>query len=195
MNRFFDLLLSSIGIVLLSPFLTLISLAIALDSKGGVFFTQVRVGKDGTHFHLLKFRTMRPASEAAGQLTIGARDPRITGIGHFLRSYKLDELPQLVNVLMGDMSLVGPRPEVPKYVAMYSEAQRKVLTVKPGITDAASLEYFEESELLAQSKNPEQTYVMEVMPRKIELNLPFIEQPTLSAYFSVILRTALRILK
>ena len=193
MIRFLDVLLSGIGLVFLSPVLVLISLAIALESRGGVFFAQVRVGQEGRPFHLLKFRTMRPASERQGQLTIGNKDPRITRAGGILRRYKLDELPQLVNVLIGDMSLVGPWPEVPKYVALYTEEQRRVLSVKPGITDRASLEYFEENELLARSENPERTYVLEVMPHKLALNMDFVDHPTLAAYFSVIARTVLRV--
>lgn len=178
-----------LGLILLAPILIAVSIWILLDSKGGVFFRQVRVGKHGKEFHLLKFRSMRPDSEKAGQLTVGSRDPRITNSGQFLRKFKLDELPQLINVLKGEMSLVGPRPEVPKYVAMYSPIQRKVLDVRPGITDLASLEYFDENELLAKSENPEQTYIEEIMPAKLQLNQAFIANPSLSAYFSVIFRT------
>lgn len=188
MIRFFDIILSLLGLILLAPILIAVSIWILLDSKGGVFFRQVRVGRNGKEFHLLKFRSMRPDSEKAGQLTVG-KDPRITKSGQFLRKYKLDELPQLFNVLKGEMSLVGPRPEVPKYVALYSSAQRKVLDVRPGITDLASLEYFDENELLAKSENPEQTYIEEIMPAKLQLNQAFITNPSLSAYFSVIFRT------
>ncbi len=194
MIRLLDVVLSALGVIILSPFLLVISAWVTFDSTGGAFFTQVRVGKDGQPFHLLKFRTMRPASESKGQLTIGTNDPRITNIGKFLRAYKLDELPQLINVLIGDMSLVGPRPEVPKYVALYTQEQRRILTVKPGITDQASLEYFEENDVLAKSDNPEQTYVLEIMPHKIDLNMSFIENPSMGAYFSIIGRTIVRIL-
>jgi lipopolysaccharide/colanic/teichoic acid biosynthesis glycosyltransferase len=193
MIRFFDIILSLLGLIFLAPILILVSIWILLDSNRGVFFSQVRVGKNGKEFHLLKFRSMRPDSEKAGQLTVGARDPRITNSGRFLRKFKLDELPQLINVLKGEMSLVGPRPEVPKYVAMYSPTERKVLNVRPGITDLASLQYFDENELLAKSKNPEQTYVQEIMPAKLQLNQAFIANPTLSAYFSVIFRTVNKI--
>jgi lipopolysaccharide/colanic/teichoic acid biosynthesis glycosyltransferase len=193
MIRFFDIILSLLGLIFLAPILILVSMWILLDSNRGVFFSQVRVGKNGKEFHLLKFRSMRPDSEKAGQLTVGARDPRITNSGRFLRKFKLDELPQLINVLKGEMSLVGPRPEVPKYVAMYSPTERKVLNVRPGITDLASLQYFDENELLAKSKNPEQTYVQEIMPAKLQLNQAFIANPTLSAYFSVIFRTVNKI--
>jgi lipopolysaccharide/colanic/teichoic acid biosynthesis glycosyltransferase len=193
MIRFFDIILSLLGLIFLAPILILVSIWILLDSNRGVFFSQVRVGKNGKEFHLLKFRSMRPDSEKAGQLTVGVRDPRITNSGRFLRKFKLDELPQLINVLKGEMSLVGPRPEVPKYVAMYSPTERKVLNVRPGITDLASLQYFDENELLAKSKNPEQTYVQEIMPAKLQLNQAFIANPTLSAYFSVIFRTVNKI--
>lgn len=195
MTRFFDIFLSLIGLVLLSPILLLLAFWILFDSNGGVFFRQTRVGKHGKHFQLLKLRSMRIDAEKAGQLTVGSRDPRITNSGLFIRKYKLDELPQLINVLKGEMSLVGPRPEVPKYVAMYSEEQRRVLNVKPGITDAASLAYFHENELLAASENPEQTYIEEVMPAKLELNLAYINQPSTSAYFSVVFKTILKIIK
>lgn len=195
MIRLLDILFSFFGLLVLSPFLIIIAVWIVLDSPGGAFFNQTRVGKSGREFKLHKFRTMRPDSEGKGQLTVGMRDPRITSIGHFLRAYKLDELPQLLNVLKGHMSLVGPRPEVPKYVALYSDHQRKVLSVKPGITDEASLQYFRENELLAQSDDPEKTYIEEIMPAKIGLNMDFVEQPSISAYFSVIFRTLLKIVR
>ncbi len=172
----FDRLAAFAGIVVLSPLLLIIVVAIIADSRGGAFFVQTRVGKDGIYFGLYKFRTMRPQSESAGKLTIGSRDPRITGMGYFLRKYKLDELPQLLNVLFGDMSLVGPRPEVPEFVALYSEEQRQVLNIRPGITDYASLKYFHESELLAASANPKATYIAEVMPAKLSLNLEYMAQ-------------------
>lgn len=194
MIRLCDVLGSLFGLLVLSPVLFFISLWISLDSRGGVFFRQVRVGKGGKEFKLLKFRTMRPESETKGQLTVGMRDPRITAVGAILRKYKLDELPQLINVLKGEMSLVGPRPEVPKYVALYNDQQRQVLKVRPGITDTASLEYFEENRLLAESNHPEETYVNEIMPAKIALNMKFIERPTLGHYLSIILRTVGRVL-
>ncbi|MDP4763241.1 MAG: sugar transferase, partial [Salibacteraceae bacterium] len=154
MTRFFDIFLSLLGLLVLSPILALLAFWILLDSKGGVFFKQTRVGKHGKHFQLLKLRSMRIDAEKSGQLTVGARDPRITNSGLFIRKYKLDEMPQLINVLKGEMSLVGPRPEVPKYVALYNEKQLRILNVKPGITDVASLAYFHENELLAASENP-----------------------------------------
>lgn len=193
MIRLFDLLFSFVGLILLSPFLFLIAVWISLDSPGGPFFLQERVGKGGETFGLLKFRSMRPQSESQGQLTIGA-DERITRVGRFLRKSKLDELPQLVNVLKGDMSIVGPRPEVPKYVEMYSEEQRRVLVVRPGMTDRASMKYMDENDLLGSSKDPEYTYIHEIMPAKLELSMPYVLKPSLSAYFSIILKTIGKIL-
>lgn len=140
-------------------------------------------------FILLKFRTMKTASESSGLITVGVKDPRITKVGYFLRKYKLDELPQLVNVLQGDMSLVGPRPEVRKYVSLYSAEQMKVLSVKPGITDFASIEYSNENHILGKSTDPDKIYIEEIMPAKIELNMKFIEHPTVSNYFLIIFKT------
>ena len=164
-------------------------LLIAIDSRGGIFFFQERVGKDGKDFRLWKFRTMLPDSEKHGQITVGDHDNRITNIGRFLRSYKLDELPQLVNVLTGKMSLVGPRPEVRKYVNLYTVEQQKVLYVKPGITDFASIEYANENDLLSKSPEPLKTYVEEIMPAKIRLNMKYIEDPSLKNYFRIIFLT------
>ena len=147
MIRILDIALSFIGLVVLSPFILIITSIIKLDSKGPVFFKQLRVGKWNADFYLFKFRTMRPNSEKNGQLTVGGRDPRITEIGYVLRKYKIDELPQLLNVFFGQMSLVGPRPEVRKYVNLYSREQRNVLSVNPGLTDYASIEYAEENEI------------------------------------------------
>ena len=155
MKRIFDLLFSFLGLVILSPFLLVIAILIVIDSKGDIFYLQQRVGKDNKDFNIFKFRTMRPNSDKQGLLTVGAKDSRITKIGVFLRKYKIDELPQLINVLIGNMSFVGPRPEVRKYVDLYNSEQKKVLTVKPGITDYASIEYSKENELLAKSENPE----------------------------------------
>jgi len=150
---------------------------------------QERVGKDGKSFNLFKFRTMFTGSDKKGLLTVGGRDPRVTGIGYYLRKYKLDELPQLLNVLFGRMSLVGPRPEVRKYVDLYTVEQRRVLDVKPGITDYASLEYFSENELLAKSSDPEQTYIKEIMPAKLELNKRYISEAGLVTDLKLIFRT------
>ncbi|MGB0137077.1 MAG: sugar transferase [Flavobacteriales bacterium] len=193
MKRAFDLIVAALAVLVLLPLLLLLALAVALTSPGGAFFAQTRVGKGGTEFRLLKFRSMRPGSEAKGQLTVGGRDPRITAVGHFLRKTKLDELPQLFNILKGEMSLVGPRPEVPKYVALYSAEQRQVLQVRPGLTDYASLEYFEENALLGASENPEETYIQEVMPAKLALNAKYIEDMGLGTDLKILLRTAVRI--
>jgi lipopolysaccharide/colanic/teichoic acid biosynthesis glycosyltransferase len=193
MIRLFDILFSLIGLIILFPFFILIGIIIKLNSNGPAFFIQKRVGRNNVDFSLIKFRTMRMDSEKDGQLTVGGRDPRITGIGYFLRKFKLDEFPQLINVLAGDMSLVGPRPEVRKYVDLYTTEQKKVLSVRPGITDNASLAYFNENVLLAKSSDPEQTYVKEIMPAKIALNMKFIENPGLGAYFGIICRTFAKI--
>lgn len=175
-KRLFDIVFALLLLVVLSPMLIVFALLVALTSPGGAFFRQVRVGMGGREFRLLKFRTMRPGSEAKGQLTIGGRDPRVTSIGYFLRKSKLDELPQLWNVLVGDMSVVGPRPEVPRYVAMYSTEQREVLNVRPGITGMASIDYIDENEILARSTDPERTYTQEVMPAKLRLDLRYVRE-------------------
>ncbi len=189
MIRLFDIVFSFVGLLILLPFFILIAICIKLSSSGPVFFIQQRVGKANSDFKLIKFRTMKINSENQGLLTVGGRDPRITGIGYSLRKFKLDELPQLINVLIGDMSLVGPRPEVRKYVDLYTVEQKKVLNVRPGITDNASLEYFNENELLAKSNDPEQTYIKEIMPAKINLNMKFISDPGLGSYFAIIFKT------
>lgn len=193
MKRLFDILASYFGLMFLFPFLSFIAILIILDSKGGIFYRQVRVGKGNKDFRIFKFRTMRPDSDKAGLLTVGARDNRITKIGVFLRKYKIDEFPQLLNVLIGDMSIVGPRPEVRKYVDMYSAEQLRVLEVRPGITDYASIEYSNENELLAKSENPEQTYIHEVMPAKLKLNLKYINEAGLVTDIKIIFRTLRKI--
>ena len=159
------------------------------DSAGPIFYIQKRVGLNGKEFNLFKFRSMRVNADKLGLLTVGGRDSRITNSGYILRKYKLDELPQLLNVLKGEMSLVGPRPEVRKYVDLYTSDQRQVLQVRPGITDEASIKYKNENNLLAISENPERTYIEEIMPAKLELNKKFIQNPSLVNYFSIILRT------
>lgn len=176
LKRTFDILVSLILLCLLSPLLVLIGLAVALTSPGGAFFRQVRVGMAGREFALLKFRSMRPGSEAQGQLTIGGRDPRVTIVGYWLRKTKLDELPQLINVLIGQMSLVGPRPEVPRYVKLYTAQQREVLRLRPGITGMASIDYIDENEMLARAVDPERTYIEEVMPAKLVLDLRYVRE-------------------
>ncbi|MBL0316863.1 MAG: sugar transferase [Flavobacteriales bacterium] len=193
MKRMFDIFFSACMLLVLLPLFLVIALSIVLDSRGGVFFGQIRVGKNERAFKLWKFRTMRPGSEKKGQLTVGARDNRITKTGYVLRKYKMDELPQLWNVFVGEMSMVGPRPEVPRYVEMYSAEQKKVLSIKPGITDYASLLYFSESELLAQSADPERTYVDEVMPAKLKLNLEYVKDHTFANDLKIIGKTISRI--
>jgi len=194
MRDLFDQLLALIGILVLLPVFILISLWIILDSKGGAFYVQKRVGLNRKPFGLIKFRTMLPNSDKKGMLTVGARDPRVTKAGYFLRKYKLDELPQLFNVLNGTMRLVGPRPEVEEYVNLYTEEQMKVLSVKPGITDYASLRYFKESELLATSKDPRQIYIEEIMPAKIRMNLEYLERKSFGEDLKIIFKTLARIL-
>lgn len=192
-KRLFDTICSFIGILILLPFFVVIALLVGLGSRGGVFYIQKRVGKGGKDFSLLKFRTMYTDADKKGLLTVGARDSRITRVGYFLRKYKLDELPQLFNVLCGSMSLVGPRPEVRKYVEMYNEEQKKVLSVKPGITDYASIEYSDENERLARSSSPEQTYISEIMPHKLSLNLQYIREKGLLTDLKIIFRTIFKI--
>lgn len=175
-KRLFDVVASFIGLIILLPVLLCISLWVLFDSRGGIFYRQVRVGRGSKDFKLWKFRTMHPDADKRGLLTVGGRDPRITRAGYYLRKYKLDELPQLLNVLSGDMSLVGPRPEVRKYVSLYTPEQLRVLDVRPGITDYASIEYADENELLAKAADPERTYIEEVMPAKLKLNAKYIAE-------------------
>jgi lipopolysaccharide/colanic/teichoic acid biosynthesis glycosyltransferase len=191
-KRLLDLLGSFIGLLILSPLLLCMAVWVSVESPGGPFYRQVRVGRRGRPFKLFKFRSMRVASDQKGLLTIG-KDPRITRCGAFLRRYKLDELPQLLNVLVGEMSLVGPRPEVPLYVERYTESQRAVLSVKPGITDWASIKYFEENRLLAESDQPEQTYLQEIMPDKLALNLQYIRTRSLGKDIQILWQTVVRI--
>lgn len=189
-KRLFDLLLSTLGLLVLAPFLVLIALAIKLDSSGPVFFRQERVGRHGQPFRIHKFRTMRhdPVGEGL-QITVGS-DQRITRVGAILRQTKLDELPQLIDVWVGSMSLVGPRPEVPRYVAHYPEhLKRKVLSVRPGITDIASIEYRDESAVLARASDPEQAYIREVMPHKLALAASYVDQASVWMDIKLILRT------
>jgi len=194
LKRLFDISISLIGLILLSPFFVILSIIILFDSPGGIFYRQVRVGKNNKDFKLFKFRSMRVGSDAKGLLTVGGRDNRITRSGYYIRKYKLDEFPQLINVLLGDMSLVGPRPEVRKYVNMYNAAQLKVLQVKPGITDYASIEYANENELLAKSQDPEKTYIEEIMPDKLSLNQKYINEQGLITDVKIIFNTIKKII-
>ena len=189
MIRMFDIFFSTLGLIILFPFFIVFYLLIRIESKGGAFYIQERIGKNGKPFGLYKFRSMRVGSDAEGLLTVGERDNRITRIGYVLRKTKIDELPQLLNVLKGDMSLVGPRPEVRKYTDMYTEEQRKVLYVRPGITDYASIEYVNENELLSKADDPERMYIEKVMPDKIKLNMKYLEHYTVGEYFKIIFLT------
>ena len=189
MKKLFDFAFSIAGLVILSPLFLVISVWIKLDSKGSVFYKQVRVGKNSSDFKLYKFRTMRTDSDKSGLLTVGGRDPRITGAGYFLRKFKLDELPQLFNIAAGQMSFVGPRPEVRKYVDLYNDEQRKVLSVLPGITDVASIKYRNENELLEKAEDPESYYIESIMPDKLKLNLDYIEQRSFTNDIKVIFKT------
>ena len=195
MKRLFDIIVSFVILSVFLPVGLIIAIAIKLDSKGGVFYRQERVGKNGIPFRLLKFRTMRTDADKLGKLTVGMRDPRITRVGYFLRKTKLDEFTQFWNVLIGDMSIVGPRPEVQEYVDLYTEEQRKILDVRPGITDYASLEYFHENELLGASDNPRETYINEVMPAKLELNKKYLDNPSLTHDLKLMWLTFLKVVK
>ena len=194
-KRIFDILFSFIGLVILLPFIIIIGLLILIDSSGGVFYKQSRVGKNNKNFNLFKFRSMRTGADKKGLLTVGGRDSRVTRMGYFIRKYKIDELPQLLNVFIGNMSLVGPRPEVRKYVDLYNENQKQVLIVKPGITDYASIEYSKENELLGKAENPEKVYIDEIMPAKLKLNLKFIEEQSIGTDFKIIFKTFAKILQ
>ena len=193
-KRGIDILFSLIGLICLFPFFIFISFFIFITSKGGVFFVQLRVGKNNNDFKLYKFRTMFLNSDSKGLLTVGNNDKRITKLGYYLRKNKLDELPQLINVLNGTMSLVGPRPEVRKYVNLYNSEQKSILDVKPGITDLASIMYYNENEILANSVNPEQTYINEIMPIKLELNKQYINEMSLLTDLKIIFKTFIKLI-
>ncbi|MEZ5083157.1 MAG: sugar transferase [Bacteroidales bacterium] len=188
-KRLFDIVFSLLALPILIPFLILISIAVFIGSGSPVFYFQNRVGRNNREFGLIKFRTMVAGSDKKGLITVGKRDNRITQVGHFLRKYKLDELPQFINVLLGDMSVVGPRPEVKKYVSLYTEEQLKVLSVRPGLTDPASLEFVNESEILTKYTDPEKAYIEEIMPKKLEMNLDYIENRSLMGDIKIILKT------
>lgn len=179
MKRLFDIVASGLGLVVLSPLFAILAVWIKADSKGPVFYRQTRVGRDNRDFRLLKFRSMRPDSDKLGLITVGGRDPRVTRSGYYIRKYKLDEFPQLINVFKGDMSLVGPRPEVRKYVDLYTPDQMRVLSVRPGITSLASIRYRNENEILAQADDPDRCYVEQVMPDKLAIDLEYVENANL----------------
>ena len=195
MKRIFDILFSLIIILCFFSIGLIISILIKLSSSGGIFYSQIRIGKNAKPFKIYKFRSMKIDSDHSQKLTIGMKDPRITSIGFFIRKYKLDEFPQFINVLIGNMSIVGPRPEVKEYVDRYSDEQRKILSLKPGITDYASIEYFKENELLAASSNPEKTYIEEIMPAKLKLNEKYLENQSLGHDIQIIWKTIKKVLK
>lgn len=189
MIRIFDVFFSGIGLIVLLPVFLILYILIRCESKGGGFYAQERIGKDGKPFKLYKFRSMRKDSDKGSLITIGGHDPRITRMGYFIRKYKLDELPQLWNVFIGDMSLVGPRPEVEKYTRLYTEEQKMVLSVCPGITDWASIEYVDENVILGQAENPDRAYVEQIMPDKIRYNMKWINNQSVMEYFKIIFST------
>lgn len=192
-KRIFDILFSFFGLIFLFPFLILLSFIIIIESGWPVFYFQKRVGKNNLDFNLIKFRTMHKNAEKRGLITIGERDSRITKVGFWLRKYKLDEIPQLVNILIGEMSFVGPRPEVRKYVDLYTEKQLRVLSVKPGLTDYASLAYIDESKILATFPDPEKAYIEIIMPEKLDLNLQYINNQGILTDIGIMLKTIKRI--
>ena len=194
MKRTFDIVISLVILIFFLPIGLIVSLLIVSTSSGGLFYRQIRIGRNGIPFRIFKFRSMRTDADKAGKLTVGMRDPRITPIGIFIRKYKLDEFPQFINVLIGEMSIVGPRPEVKEYVDLYTESQRDILKVKPGITDYASLEYFNENELLSKSSNPQQTYIDEIMPAKLKLNEKYLKNPTIGHDIKIMCKTFLKML-
>lgn len=189
MTRIFDILLATLGLVILSPLLIFVYVAIVLESRGGGFYRQERTGRYGKPFRLIKFRSMYVNADKHGLITVGGHDNRITRVGYYIRKYKIDELPQLINVVKGDMSIVGPRPEVKKYTDLYTDEQRKILDVRPGITDYASIKYVDENEILGTSDNPERTYIEHIMPDKIKLNMIYISQNGIKEYFKIIFLT------
>jgi lipopolysaccharide/colanic/teichoic acid biosynthesis glycosyltransferase len=195
MIRFFDIIFSIAAVIVLIPLFVIIYILIIVESRGGGFYLQDRVGKDGIEFKLFKFRTMLKGADRYGLITVGGKDPRLTKSGFILRRFKLDELPQLFNVIKGDMSLVGPRPEVRKYVDLYTAEQRKVLDVRPGITDYASIRYVDENVILGSASDPEKVYVQEIMPAKICLNMKYIRNKNLKQYFYIIFSTFWHIIK
>lgn len=195
MKRVFDIIASGLGLLILSPLFLVVAIWVKLDSTGPVFYKQVRVGRNNKDFYLYKFRSMRVGSDKKGLITVGGRDPRVTRSGYYIRKYKLDEFPQLINVFKGDMSLVGPRPEVRKYVDLYTPEQMHVLEVRPGITDLASIRYRNENELLAKASDPEQYYRDIVMQDKLRINLEYVRNHSFFGDIALILKTFLSIIK
>lgn len=195
MKRVFDIIASGLGLLILSPLFLVIAVWVKLDSPGPVFYKQVRVGRNNKDFYLYKFRSMRVGSDKKGLITVGGRDPRVTHSGYYIRKYKLDEFPQLINVFKGDMSLVGPRPEVRKYVDLYTPEQMHVLDVRPGITDLSSIRYRNENELLAKASDPEQYYRDIVMQDKLRINLEYVRNHSFFGDIALIFKTFLSIIK
>lgn len=194
LKRTFDICASSVGLILLSPLFILISIAIKVTSKGPIYYRQERIGINGKPFRIYKFRSMRINSDKGMQITVKG-DNRITSVGRFIRKFKIDELPQLFNVLSGKMSLVGPRPEVPKYVELYNDEQRQILSIKPGITDLASIEFKDENQLLDAAENPEQKYIEEIMPIKLTLNLEYMQKRSFFYDIGLIFKTIWRVIR
>lgn len=194
MKRLFDILLSLLVLTVGLPFGLLVALLIVVDSKGPVFYRQSRVGRNNVDFQLYKFRTMCVEADKGSQITIGEDDVRITRAGAFLRKFKIDEFPQFLNILKGEMSIVGPRPEVRKYVDLYTPEQMRVLSVRPGLTDYASIRYVNENAILAASSNPEKTYIEKIMPDKLNLNLKYIDEQSLCTDCKIIFQTLKAIL-
>ena len=195
MKRIFDLFFSFLGILFLLPIYIIIAILIKIDSNGDILYKQERIGKNGIPFYVLKYRTMIPNAFSKGALTVGSRDPRVTNIGFYLRKYKLDELPQLFNVFLGEMSFVGPRPEVKKYTDLYNAEQKKVLSVAPGITDYASIKFRNENDLLSVSDDPEKLYIDQIMPEKLNLNLKYINDNNVFKDIKIIFNTFYTIIK
>lgn len=189
MKRIFDIVMSGLGLICLSPLFLVLAVWIKSDSPGPVFYRQVRVGRGNKDFRLFKFRSMRPDSDKLGLITVGGHDPRVTRSGYYIRKYKLDEFPQLINVFVGDMSLVGPRPEVRKYVDLYTPEQLRVLNVRPGITSLASIRYRNENEILAKADDPDKAYVEHIMPDKIAIDLEYVENASLTNDIKLIFKT------
>lgn len=189
LKRLFDIVFSTLGLLILSPLFLIVAIWIKLDSKGSIFYKQIRVGKNNKDFKILKFRSMRQNADKGSLITVGGRDSRVTRAGYSIRKYKLDELPQLINVLKGDMSIVGPRPEVRKYVDLYNKEQLLVLSVRPGITDIASIKYRNENELLEKTDDPDKVYIESIMPDKLKHNLEYIKQQSFLFDLKIIFQT------
>lgn len=195
MKRLFDIIASGLGLIILSPLFLVVAVWVKLDSPGPVFYKQIRVGRNNKDFFLYKFRSMRVGSDKKGLITVGGHDPRVTRSGYYIRKYKLDEFPQLINVFKGEMSLVGPRPEVRKYVDLYTPEQMHVLDVRPGITDLASIRYRNENELLEHASDPEQYYRDVVMQDKLRINLEYVRNHSFLGDIRLIFNTFIAIVK